>query len=317
MKEIDESQIVGDWQRIVDLLAKIVNVPAGLIMRLDQGELEVLVSSQSKGNPYTVGAREIMENSGLYCETVIKSNDILKVPNALIDDVWKNNPDVKLNMISYLGLPLHYPDGNSFGTLCLLDNKENHYSEEHEELLRSLKKLIERELEIIYKNVQLKIAAETDPLTQIYNRLALMKKSSEELSRSKRYGRELSVLMIDLDDFKSVNDNHGHHMGDVVLQAVAKTVSDMLRTSDIWGRYGGEEFVLTLPETGYEPAMLLANRILNKISSLKITANGSAVAVTASIGVTTSTMEDDLDSIIMRADKKMYEAKNSGKNQVK
>ena len=130
MKEIDESQIVGDWQRIVDLLAKIVNVPAGLIMRLDQGELEVLVSSQSKGNPYTVGAREIMENSGLYCETVIKSNDILKVPNALIDDAWKNNPDVKLNMISYLGLPLHYPDGNSFGTLCLLDNKENHYSEE-------------------------------------------------------------------------------------------------------------------------------------------------------------------------------------------
>ena len=317
MKEIDVSEVIGEWQNIVDLLAKIIDVPAGLIMRLDKGDLEVFVSSQSKGNPYIVGEREAMENSGLYCETVIKKNSMLKIPNALTDKDWKDNPDVKLNMISYLGLPILYPNGSPFGTICVLDSKENHYTDEYEELLYSLRKLIERELEIIDKNVQLKISSETDPLTEINNRLSFMVKSSAELQRAKRYGRSLSLLMIDLDDFKAINDEYGHQMGDVVLKMIAKTVLDLLRKSDIFGRYGGEEFILTLPETEYDSAMVLANRIIKEISNKEIFLAGETVRVTASIGVSVYEENDTFDDVIKRADLKMYEAKKAGKNQVK
>ncbi|MGL1936818.1 MAG: hypothetical protein OCD01_17455 [Fibrobacterales bacterium] len=130
------SALVDGWQELIDLLADIVNVPAGLVMHLnEQRELEVFVSSKTSGNPYAVGDKEIMENSGLYCERVIKTNNQLKVPNALIDDEWKNNPDVKLNMISYLGEPILWPNGNPFGTICILDNKENIYNKQYEELV--------------------------------------------------------------------------------------------------------------------------------------------------------------------------------------
>ena len=100
-------EVMDECQSVIDLMARIINVPAGLIMRLKDKKLEVFISSKTKNNPYEVGDNEVMEKSGLYCETVIKSNELLKVPNALKDIHWKDNPDVKLNMISYLGLPIH------------------------------------------------------------------------------------------------------------------------------------------------------------------------------------------------------------------
>jgi len=317
MYEVDVSEIAEEWQSIVDLLARILGVPAGLIMRLDKGALEVFVSSQSEGNPYKVGEKEVMENSGLYCETVIKNNAMLKVPNALIDEDWKNNPDVKLNMISYLGLPILYPSGEPFGTICALDNEENHYTDDYEELLHGLRRLIERELEILHKNFQLKVSSETDSLTKIFNRSTFMEKSTTELNRAKRYGREYSMMMIDLDDFKQINDNYGHDMGDEVLKKVTETTSGLLRESDIFGRYGGEEFVIASPETDYDSAAVLGKRILSKISDCNVVLDGKSVSVTASIGIATSTENDSLKDILKRADEKMYEAKKAGKGQVK
>lgn len=147
---------IDKWQDIVNLMAKIIGVPAGLIMRLDHDELEVFISSQTPGNPYEVGERAVMEGSGLYCETVIKKNDALKVPNSLIDKHWKNNPDVKLNMISYLGYPILFPDNTPFGTICVLDNKENHYSETYQQLVINFRDLIEMELALVESNNKLK-----------------------------------------------------------------------------------------------------------------------------------------------------------------
>lgn len=149
--EIPEN-IIENWQEIVNILAEIIEVSAGLIMKYDDPEIEVLVSSNSEGNPYSRGNREKLWSSGLYCETVICTRKKLMVPNALEEEEWKNNPDVKLDMISYLGYPLNLPDGRPFGTICVLDNKHNSYSEIYENLIEKFSKLIQVDLEIIYAN---------------------------------------------------------------------------------------------------------------------------------------------------------------------
>jgi len=157
------------WQEIVDLMAEIIGIPAGLIMRLEGPTIEVLVSSKTEGNPYHPGDKEHFERSGLYCETVIKTQDRLLVPNALADAKWRNNPDVKLRMISYLGFPILLPNGRPFGTICVLDNKENAYSERFEELIVKFRNLVQSDLEIIYMNQVLgdKNRRLTDYLTEL------------------------------------------------------------------------------------------------------------------------------------------------------
>ena len=149
--EISEDTL-NKWQSIVDIMAELIGVPAALIMRLVESDIEVFVSSQSDGNPYRPGDHEHFLESGLYCETVINSNDKLLIPNALTDEKWKNNPDVKLNMISYLGFPILLPDRKPFGTICVLDNKENAYSETYVNLIKEFREIIQSQLELIYMN---------------------------------------------------------------------------------------------------------------------------------------------------------------------
>lgn len=149
--EIPKSTL-DSWQEVADILAEIVEIPAALIMRLSDPHIEVLISSQSKGNPYQADAREEFNESGLYCETVIKTMSKLHVPDALADEKWTNNPDVKLNMISYLGFPILLPDGKPFGTICILDRKRNEYGALIERLMLKFKDIIEFEIEQIYMN---------------------------------------------------------------------------------------------------------------------------------------------------------------------
>jgi len=144
--------ILSEWQSTVDIMATLVGVPAGLIMRMVQSVIEVFVSSQSHGNPYVPGDRELLLGSGLYCETVINKNKKLLVPNALTDEHWKTNPDVKLNMISYLGFPICWPSGKPFGTICVLDTKENAYSKTVEELMLKFRGIIQTHLELLHMN---------------------------------------------------------------------------------------------------------------------------------------------------------------------
>ncbi|WP_022666965.1 GAF domain-containing protein [Desulfospira joergensenii] len=147
--------IAEKWQDIVDIMAELIGIPAALIMRRTQSDAEVFVSSNSEGNPYHAGDREQLRKSGLYCEAVINTRDRLLVPNALADEKWKNNPDVKLNMISYLGFPIFLPDQEPFGTICVLDNKENAYSETFENLIKNFRDIVQSHLELIYMNAAL------------------------------------------------------------------------------------------------------------------------------------------------------------------
>ncbi len=144
--------VIDKWQNTIDTMAKLIDVPTGLIMRLNKEDIEVFVSSKTEGNPYKVGDHEHFCDSGLYCETVIRTNDMLLVPNALTDEHWCNNPDVKLDMISYLGFPLTFPSGEPFGTICVLDNKENSYNDTFIELIKNFLIIIKSDIELLHYN---------------------------------------------------------------------------------------------------------------------------------------------------------------------
>ncbi|MCK4819102.1 PAS domain S-box protein, partial [bacterium] len=135
----------------MDTMAEVMDVPAALIMKVDHPYIEVFSSSGSKSNPYKAGDREHL--TGLYCEEVIKRKERLLVPNALKDKKWDKNPDIKLGMISYLGFPILWPDGEVFGTICVLDSKENRYEKRYERLMLRFKELAESHLSILYQDL--------------------------------------------------------------------------------------------------------------------------------------------------------------------
>lgn len=145
----EEIKVIDKWQKLLNLTAKIHNVPAALIMKVHLTEIEVFLSSNSKNNPYEEGELAPLCNN-LYCEKVMATRDKLLVKNALDDPDWMNNPDTELNMNFYLGVPLIWPNGEIFGTLCVLDSKENVLAIEHTGLLLKYKHTIEKDLADIY-----------------------------------------------------------------------------------------------------------------------------------------------------------------------
>ena len=138
-------EVLLKWQEIVNVLAEIMHVPAALVMQVEPPNVKVFVSSESNGNPYEHGERASL-NTGLYCETVMKTRQPLLVPDALADEEWKSNPDIKLGMISYLGFPIAWPDGEIFGTICVLDNKKNDHGELHRKLLSQFRDVLQEDL---------------------------------------------------------------------------------------------------------------------------------------------------------------------------
>lgn len=144
--------ILRSWQEIVDILAEMLDIPAGLIMRVEDPDIGVLVASRGADNPYTPGDSEQLWGSGLYCETVVRSRQPLRVPDALADEAWRDNPDIRLGMVSYLGFPLRLPDGTVFGTICVLDRRRNDYSEKFERLMQKFQRLVEADLEVLHMN---------------------------------------------------------------------------------------------------------------------------------------------------------------------
>ena len=144
--------LLAQWQALMSLVSTDCGVPAALIMRLHPSQIEVLVSDGSD-SPYRAGEREDL-CTGLYCEHVIATRDRLHVPNALTDPGWDHNPDIRLGMISYLCYPLLWPDGVPFGTVCLLDRGENHYSAAIDNRLALARQIIESNLSLIHETAE-------------------------------------------------------------------------------------------------------------------------------------------------------------------
>ncbi len=165
---------------------------------------------------------------------------------------------------------------------------------------------------------KLRILAETDPLSGLANRRSFMEKGVSEFLRSQRYNQQLSLVMLDLDHFKQVNDSFGHAAGDAAIVAVSQICRSLSRSGiDCAGRLGGEEFAILLPETDLEGAGLLGERLRSKIETTTILSDAYKLSVTASIGVSELGVGDkNFATLLNRADEALYAAKNAGRNQV-
>jgi diguanylate cyclase (GGDEF)-like protein len=158
--------------------------------------------------------------------------------------------------------------------------------------------------------------AYTDPLTQTHNRASFDDSITREMSLAVRNAKSLSLIFLDIDHFKTINDTYGHECGDATLVLGTKWIKENLRNSDMVFRYGGEEFVILLNGTDGNGAELLAERIRASIESHTIAFGMETLKITASLGVSTLRDNDTLESFVQRADKAMYTAKNRGRNQV-
>ncbi|MCQ8106102.1 GGDEF domain-containing protein [Methylomonas sp. SURF-2] len=158
--------------------------------------------------------------------------------------------------------------------------------------------------------------AYTDPLTKTHNRTAFNDTLMREIIRANRCGQNLSLIFVDVDHFKSINDQYGHHCGDMALASVASWIKDSVRASDVVFRFGGEEFVILLADTNLESADTIAERVRSDIESHTLAYGMDVLNITASLGVSTLKDNDDTESLIKRADTAMYQAKQRGRNRV-
>ena len=168
---------------------------------------------------------------------------------------------------------------------------------------------------------RLRDLAQTDSLTGILNRRCFFELAKDELIRAYRYKHEVSLLMLDCDLFKSINDSFGHHTGDQVLSVLSKACADTIRETDILGRYGGEEFIILSPETPLKDAALLAERLRAAIENLDYSADDIHIPITVSIGLSAMSgeplrSEKALDTLVDQADRALYSAKAAGRNRV-
>ncbi|HEY3496465.1 MAG TPA: diguanylate cyclase [Polyangiaceae bacterium] len=207
------------------------------------------------------------------------------------------------------------PFGNaSLGTLALAPSSRAR--DDTSSLVRLVAQELGGALRIAVLVDEQKRLASVDPLTGIRNRRAFLEQVAVEVNRAGRYGTALSALLFDVDHFKAINDRHGHSGGDLVLNALGKLLTTVLRIPDIPARWGGEEFVVALPNTDLDGARVVAERIRGEVERLSVFSGDVRVPVTISVGVAVLERTDTLDTLVDRADRAMYASKVAGRNRV-
>lgn len=146
-KPIIPQTFIHNWQKLLNIVAELLEVPSALIMKIHLSQIEVFMKDQGKENPYEVKETAIL-GDGLYCETVLGNRAPLEVPNSLEDPIWQHNPDIELNMISYYGLPISWPDSELFGTICVLDSKTRRLSPLQKQFMDTIRTIIQKDLDI-------------------------------------------------------------------------------------------------------------------------------------------------------------------------
>lgn len=278
--------------------------------------------------------------------TILEPERILEVPDAAADERFADNPMVvgEPHIRFYAGVALVTNEGHALGALCVLDRKPRRLEPEQRAALTALARRAAAQLKLrstqhalqralasarAYQseledyqsrlhllNSRLRTQAVTDPLTGLYNRLELTQRLDQAVAAADRTGDALSLLLIDVDHFKSLNDTFGHLAGDDTLRRLAQIIRGAVREADTVARYGGEEFLAIVPSTPSEGAAALAERIRHHIES----AAWSHRAVTVSVGVVTrygGTPHCEADRLIHDADLALYRAKAAGRNCVR
>lgn len=315
-KPVDEPGRLAALRRY-SVLDTVPEEPFDKLTQLVQDVLEVpiaavsLIDSERQWFKSIVGlstcetSREVS-----FCAYAIRKHEPLVVPDATQDPRFANNPLVTGApwVRSYLGIPLETPDGYNLGALCAIDTKPRSFDASQIAVMQSFAELVMNELE-------LRQIAMTDALTGAISRLGWMQAAEGEFLRAARYGTEASMIVLDVDYFKKVNDCHGHPAGDAVLRSLTEICRAEIRDSDVLGRLGGEEFAILLPETETGGALELAERLRARIAATPVDANGAVLRVTASFGV--CSLHPGLKTVdewLAEADALLYEAKDAGRN---
>lgn len=299
--EVLDTAKEAPFEKIVNLVQEILQVPICAVSLVDRHRQWFKAQC---GLDVNETPREIS-----FCTHAIQSSKPFILKNALKDPRFAENQLVTGGPLirSYAGIPLKTPDGYNVGTLCAIDTKPRDFPETEITILENFAKVIVDELE-------LRQIASSDHLTGALSRRAWIEKAKLEIVRARRYNRPLSLAILDIDKFKLINDTYGHPAGDKVIQALAEVCVSNKRHPDLFGRLGGEEFALMLPETDAQAAKNVLERIrtLFRIQPIDL---GEPVHSTVSIGIAEAdTGEFDLDHLMVRADKALYTAKNDGRN---
>lgn len=216
---------------------------------------------------------------------------------------------------NYLAVPLS--SGTSGFRLLLAARVQPAIEQQSVDIAAAMAKQVSVALDNAQLIHELENLATTDSLTHLYNRRHFLERAAAEFERSQRYQRPLSVFLLDADYFKAINDSHGHETGDQVLRVLSGVCRENLRQLDVIGRYGGEEFVVFLPETSIAKAMEVAERLRAGVENISVESPSGKVRITVSVGVATATSQtDSIAALINEADRALYEAKRAGRNRV-
>lgn len=259
----------------------------------------------------------ILPNKKLH-ETILKTKSYRSQTIISLDEIiYHKNQPISLPM-QLLGFPLVISDQTVVGSLSFFRNGDTKFLPEEIDFYQRIIQEVSNILDKIYLFYQTKEDTFRDHLTGVYNRRYFKQRLLMEIKRAGRYKREISILMIDIDNFKQVNDQFGHGTGDDVLIELVTILRKNLRDSDILVRYGGEEFVALLPETNSESAYIASEKLRTAVETLltvPIENRTNGKSITISIGVSSfPAAADSPDSLIQLADERLYLAKNKGKN---
>jgi len=245
-----------------------------------------------------------------FCRLTLQGTEPLIVSDASVDERFKDNPHVTApgGVRFYASMPLRTNDGFNIGTICAIDSKPRDFSGQELEIFRELARVAMSELE-------LRRLATIDGLTGIETRRAFKEDAARYVALARRHRSQLSAIAFDIDRFKSINDTYGHAAGDRVLKDVTQAARAQLRSSDLMGRLGGEEFAVVLPDADAASALEVAEKLRHAMQALKFPGSHPPITVTASFGVAAlDPGSDDLESLLVKADEALYEAKAIGRN---
>ena len=290
------------FDRITRLTRQIFNMPMSTITLID-GHRQWFKSRQGMADCETPKAPAL-------CNFAIQQIQPLVIPDTLSDSRFRDNifvtgaPHIRF----YAGVQLLSEDGYPIGTLCTMDSKPRSFDKTQLAMLADLAAIVTSEL-------QLRKLAMRDGLTGALSRRAFREEAMRALTLAIRHKHDLSCVIFDLDHFKSINDTHGHPVGDLVLKACVEVCRQELRETDVVGRIGGEEFAILLPYTSRETAMHIVEKVRAAITRIYVQGKSGAVKVSASFGVASLDLSViDIDALLARADTALYQAKNAGRN---
>jgi diguanylate cyclase (GGDEF)-like protein len=304
---------------IIEKSSELLMAEQGSLMLLER-DADMLLLAARKGDRGVYGLR-VPAGEGIAGRVAVKGEPLL-VENVEQDPRTRQKNREHYRTPSFISVPLKIGD-QSIGVLNFADKITGEvFDQEDLQLIVSFAThaamVLERN-DLYRQTEQLRSLSTTDPLTGVCNRRAFQERFEEEIERARRHGRQISLLMMDIDRFKTVNDQHGHRTGDRVIKMVAASVLKAVRSIDIVARYGGDEFVVILPETEQEIAELIGERIRREVQADRVPAQDGAgaetIAVTVSIGAATGPREEDTaETLLERADKGLYQAKARGRN---